>query len=388
MSVSLTSFLICIVTSNILIVILYLLFRVSGKKIYIAPRYLFLIVVMILARSFIPYEFFYTVTLISREFLPWIQSIGDYQISSGIRLYQIVYLTWAVGAAWRLFYVCRRQITLERKIASLPNSRHMPLLRDLLKTKNITKEIGLIQIPSVVSPALIGLWRPKIIIPSDIHQDELYFILLHELEHYKRKDLHLISFLQIACCIYWWNPFFYILETIARDIMEFRVDDAVTKQLSPVQRLDYLQSILNIAKKYEKADRKFIVKMGYAEKENKLSKRFDFVLTEKTKDRGPLLTSIMLVVIIISTVIIVEPYSMRESDKQEESFVISSESFLIEVDGKYELYIGGVYSHTVNNCSAFEHLNIYESREEYENENNKRGSDFFWNRAADLIITQ
>lgn len=370
MSVSHTSFLVCIVTANILIAVLYFLFKVSGRRIYIAPHYLFLIVVMILARSFIPYEFFYTITLKSDEVLPWIKRLGEYPIIPGVQLYQILYLIWALGAAARLFYVGRRQFCLERMIACLPNSRHMPLLRELLKSKNITKDINLIEIPGIVSPALIGLRKPKIIIPSDIQPEEINFILLHELEHYKRKDLYLISFLQIACCFYWWNPFFYILEAIARDIMEFRVDGAVVEQLSSTQRLDYLQSILNVAKKHEKANRTIAVQVGYAERESRLSKRFNYVLTDKVKDKGPLLTSIMLAVIIASTVIIVEPYSMPERDRWEGMLKIPSDSFLIRAGEKYDLYIGGKYAYTINNLNAFGHLTVYETREEYENEKN------------------
>ena len=65
----------------------------------------------------------------------------------------------------------------------------------------------------VSSPLLIGFFRPCIILPTtDIPKDDLKYTLLHELTHFKRKDMFYKWLAQITICLHWFNPFVYIME--------------------------------------------------------------------------------------------------------------------------------------------------------------------------------
>jgi beta-lactamase regulating signal transducer with metallopeptidase domain len=64
-------------------------------------------------------------------------------------------------------------------------------------------------------PFVAGLFRPKLILPSQVENwsgERIEAILYHEFAHIKRKDI-LIQFLaQLTCCLYWLNPLIWIME--------------------------------------------------------------------------------------------------------------------------------------------------------------------------------
>lgn len=364
MSISLTSFLLCIVVTNCLILLLCLLIRYTTNAIYISPHFVIVITALIIVRSFIPYEFFYSITVPNDNVLPIIQRIANHKILYwNIEIYQLFIYIWLTGAIIKLINICRKQIRMQKRINALPNSKYMHILRKILTDNNMNANIDLISIPGLVSPAIVGLKHTKIIIPYDISQKDLYYILLHEIEHYKKKDLYLIIILQLACCVYWWNPLFYILKAITLNTIELRVDTIITNQLKDYEKLDYLQSILNVAKKYTQV--KLFVGLGFVERDTNLVRRFKQVLETKRKDYGQLISVIMLILIVISTIVIIEPYSIAQIDSIN-SFTIPSDSYLIEKNGLYDVYINGNYSFTIDTDVGFSNLPMYHWEEETE----------------------
>jgi len=47
----------------------------------------------------------------------------------------------------------------------------------------------------------------------DFTQDELRTILKHEWQHIRSKDYLITYFVHLLCCIFWWNPFVYVLKS-------------------------------------------------------------------------------------------------------------------------------------------------------------------------------
>ena len=133
-------------------------------------------------------------------------------------------------------------------------------------TKKISDNIQLIEIPQLSTPALVGFKNPKIIIPSNVPEYDLYYILLHELEHYKHHDLYFIAILHLLCIIYWWNPVIYLLKHAALKVIEYRIDNAVAQQLSEQGKLNYLQSIIDIIQLKNRSNVKASFGIGLYEK--------------------------------------------------------------------------------------------------------------------------
>ena len=92
------------------------------------------------------------------------------------------------------------------------NVRMNSLLNKSKVKMKIKSNIDVIISDKIRTPSLYRVIKPEILFPSsmlDLENDKIEYILLHELSHYKRKDIlvnYLIIFLQ---CIHWFNPFIW-----------------------------------------------------------------------------------------------------------------------------------------------------------------------------------
>ena len=68
---------------------------------------------------------------------------------------------------------------------------------------------------------------------------------MHELSHYKGKDLVLNFFINILKTIYWFNPLLYIIFKRIRQDIELKADANVLKHLKPEENKEYAMTIIN-----------------------------------------------------------------------------------------------------------------------------------------------
>ena len=100
--------------------------------------------------------------------------------------------------------------------------------------------------PLVSSPLLIGFFRPCIVLPSaDIPAQELRYIFLHELIHYRRQDLLYKWLVQLAVCLHWFNPLVHRMSREIARACEFSCDEAVLASSGPGSAQEYGQTLLD-----------------------------------------------------------------------------------------------------------------------------------------------
>lgn len=116
---------------------------------------------------------------------------------------------------------------------------------NLLSELNIKKTITLRYTEELESPAGIGLFKSYILLPSlqyDIN--DVYWILKHELIHFKHKDI-LIKFLVIFTkSLYWFNPLIYIMSKIISRDCELCCDESVVNNCSTKDKKAYGMTLL------------------------------------------------------------------------------------------------------------------------------------------------
>ena len=97
------------------------------------------------------------------------------------------------------------------------------------------------------SPFVLGLFHPRIYLPSDTPMKERRYIIAHERHHIRRWD-HIVKWLAyIALCIHWFNSLVWIAFILAGKDMEMSCDEAVIKKLGEHIRADYSASLLRLA---------------------------------------------------------------------------------------------------------------------------------------------
>ena len=99
----------------------------------------------------------------------------------------------------------------------------------------------------IQSPFVLGLFRPKIYLPSTLSEREQGYILLHERHHIRRADhiWKLLGFL--ALCLHWFNPLAWVSFVLGVKDMEMSCDEAVLKTVDADIRADYSASLLSLA---------------------------------------------------------------------------------------------------------------------------------------------
>lgn len=96
------------------------------------------------------------------------------------------------------------------------------------------------------APMLAGLFHCVILLPEDMPEgNALRYALLHELTHYRRRDIWLKTLALLANIVHWFNPFmWYMVRLVERDT-ELACDEAAVRQLPPEEHADYGRTILN-----------------------------------------------------------------------------------------------------------------------------------------------
>lgn len=110
----------------------------------------------------------------------------------------------------------------------------------------IKKPIELSIDPLVSSPLLIGFFHPCIVLPSvDIPPNDFQYIILHELTHYKRRDMFYKWLVQITLCLHWFNPLVYLMSREITKACEFSCDEAVLTKMGQENAQDYGKTLLD-----------------------------------------------------------------------------------------------------------------------------------------------
>ena len=97
------------------------------------------------------------------------------------------------------------------------------------------------------TPFVMGIFSPKIYLPSDVPMNERKYIIAHERHHIRRCD-HIIKLLAyFALCIHWFNPLVWAAFILAGKDMEMSCDEAVIRKMGSQIRADYSASLLRLA---------------------------------------------------------------------------------------------------------------------------------------------
>ena len=99
----------------------------------------------------------------------------------------------------------------------------------------------------VVSPGLVGILRPRILVPPGMEGQLLDYVEAHERIHRRRLD-NLWRCLALGiCCLHWFNPAVWFSLKLFFADMELSCDEAVIRKLPPRERKAYATALLSVA---------------------------------------------------------------------------------------------------------------------------------------------
>ena len=142
----------------------------------------------------------------------------------------IAVYVWLTGVLAMVIHAAVSYIRLRRKLITASPLRDNIYLAD-----------------EITSPFVMGLFWPKIFLPSSVKEQEQSYILAHERHHIRRFD-HIIKVLAFAAlCIHWFNPLAWVAFLLAGKDMEMSCDEAVIRKMGTDVLADYTASLLSLA---------------------------------------------------------------------------------------------------------------------------------------------
>lgn len=164
-----------------------------------------------------------------------------------LTLSQVLFWVWLAGAVllllWHLVGYLRFQGYLRRWAKPMEPPHFLP---DLTRELGLAQPVRLLTCPGVKGPMMTGLFAPTVILPEELPpREDLWFILRHELTHFKRRDILYKTLLLCANLVHWFNPLTWVLLRAAEGDLERCCDDDVVKGLPADDRARYGQVILD-----------------------------------------------------------------------------------------------------------------------------------------------
>ncbi len=341
-----------IITSIVVLLLVFITDRVKFlPKINIAFTYIFILIIGL--RLLLPFEFCFTKGIRDHVIMHGIKEIVNTPIISvntdnSINVLHILCFIWALGAVISLskyfagyYFLCKKA----NRIPPCDENRINDILGSIKSKYNFNFSSKVVIFPSFDTPAEFGLLKQTIFLNTDKYDEkELYYILLHELEHFHNKSNWLSMFLSVVGYVYWWNPVVRLFKNHVNELIETYVDDFVTKELEQNDKIDYLRCIFEIYKSENNtlnvnAPTESIIGIG---KRNRLLSRFKVAVNNK-KINVPICVLLLLVMsfyVFCSGKYVVQnaEYPPVEDENWTYSDFTTENSYIIKENGVYILY--------------------------------------------------
>jgi beta-lactamase regulating signal transducer with metallopeptidase domain len=165
----------------------------------------------------------------------------EYKTESVRQIFLTGSMVWVIGAAATLltagilYALTRRELRGAVPISGEEISG--PKMNNLYRSAVVT------------SPVLVGLLRPRIILPEglDPTSTQGQMVIAHEQTHQRRGDnLWRLAAIAITC-LHWFNPLAWVMLKAFLTDMERSCDEAVIRRYEPKQRKAYAETLLGFA---------------------------------------------------------------------------------------------------------------------------------------------
>lgn len=364
MNVTSYSILTAIACFNVFIAVFALVRRGSRVVLYCGMAPLVCLCVLSVARTVCAVEFSFTrvVTIGGVNWLYDVMKAAPRLLGKKITIGAAAFVLWAGWSAVELLQFAYRMFLTWRygkRAVWVSDPEKLRLCRQITGGR-VRLALTARQVPYV-----IGFFRPIVFLPAiPLSDHELRYILMHEWRHFQSKDQWKKAIVQVMVCLFWWNPFVYLLRFDLEQFLELQCDRKVLKLLPEEERVPYLKMVGGFCDvKLSSGREKDMLSSGMAplKKRRALSPGFKLVKQRlwlgmrygKSSFFQKVLSFVFCAVVILaflaSYMIILQP--RYEPAQQDESWVYEfpEEAVLVEnADGTYTIMLDGKEWSTVS----------------------------------------
>jgi beta-lactamase regulating signal transducer with metallopeptidase domain len=208
-----------------------------------------------------------TVSIWSIGFFVWLTGLITFLVHHGIKHYRFV----KIARRWSV---------------SITDDNILSTLNAVKSEIGIKRHIPLYLCEFSGSPIMLGLLKPRVLLPTiNLTQDELYYILKHELIHYKRKDLLYKYLILAVTALHWFNPIVYIVVKHVHSLCETSCDTEVLQNTDSEMRKAYCEAMVGMIQ-YQSNKKTALSACFHGNKSN-IKKRILSAMDNGGKRKGP-----------------------------------------------------------------------------------------------------
>ena len=142
--------------------------------------------------------------------------------------------------------VTKRNKALRNSVRIEPDSR----IEELVNSFRLRRQVQIYINDGIKVPITYGVLRPKIIIQSQVLEDNnlLKYVIIHEMVHIKKFDIVLTHIKNVITCLFWYNPFILVASRYMEDDLEVLCDKLVIQRVGDTvkNRKEYCLSMLRL----------------------------------------------------------------------------------------------------------------------------------------------
>lgn len=361
-------FVMAVITNSIMIVIIYFLRKIPYFANLFSVWFMVILYFFCVLRIFLPIEFpdiqikLEDYTVYAWVFESFVIHNAEHTASTPSVIAYIFICVWTGG----IFFFGIRSLVKQKNFKKylLANGDYSTdeeravfaeVAKVVLKSD---KNISLRKTDAVDRTVVIGLIHKTVLIPDKAcTEDELRMMFRHECMHIKDKDLWIKLLVQIYCCIFWWNPFAYLLKKDLDFTLEMKCDLNTTKAFSDEEKLLYVETLQSqsISRKQRKMPFVVSAELVDGEKKDKLLARIKKLLATPSNKAKQVVVNLLVAVVFFlifigSFVFIWQP--SYDDDEMEEEFyelaeggeiVDGGDAYLMKSeDGNYIFYADNI----------------------------------------------
>lgn len=171
---------------------------------------------------------------------------------------------WLAGCLAILAIIVRRhrKFTAQlRRWGAVREPRVLELLKECQARLGIRHPITVLAADSLNTPALFGVFKPRLLIPAEmlgrLDDQEWRHIFLHEIVHLRHCDVLINYAMLLLRALHWFNPFVWLAMRRLRADQELACDAAVINRLAASEQLSYGSTLIKLLADFPAPDPRY-----------------------------------------------------------------------------------------------------------------------------------
>lgn len=226
---------------------------------------------------------------------------------------QLSFIIWIIGVIVGMIYIIMSYMGCLIKVNRcklIKDKRIIDILEKCKSDMNIKKHIDVVQSLDITSPAIFSFSKPKILIPANIvkgmSDNDIRNIFLHELSHYKRKDIITNYVIRVVKVFHWFNPLIWYFTKVVKKDMELCCDSFALSYVETSKLKEYGYTMIDVIK-YSKLNKKSEMSMavGISTNVTDMVKRINMI-KEFKKNSPRMIINSMVILLVFGTIMLTE----------------------------------------------------------------------------------